>query len=74
MADGVVGCPGQLLQNKFFDPNASSMRKVDNGRKRRKKRNKIILFIVATNVIASQLPECRPTAKPHARANNWSHA
>ena len=28
-----------------------------------------MMFIVATNVIASRLPECRPTGTPHARAN-----
>ena len=26
-------------------------------------------FIVATNLIASRPPECRPTGTPHARAN-----
>ena len=29
---------------------------------------KIIMFIVATNVIASRPPERRPTGTPHARA------
>ena len=28
-----------------------------------------MMFIGATNVIASRLPECRPTETPHARAN-----
>ena len=42
------------------------MRKVDNGEKR-----KIRMFIVATDVVASQPPECRPTGTPHARANTW---
>jgi len=30
-------------------------------------------FIVATNVIASQPPERRPTGTPHARANYWKY-
>ena len=34
-------------------------------------KKKIMLFLVATNVIASRLPEHRPTGTPHARAN-WS--
>ena len=45
------------------------MRKVDDGeekeKRKRKKRNKIMTFIVATNVIAS-----RPTGTPHARAKS----
>ena len=52
----------QLFLNKFFDPSAPSMREVDNGKK-------IMSFLVATNVIASQPPERRPTRTPHARAN-----
>ena len=28
-----------------------------------------MLFLVATNVVASRPPECRPTGMPHARAN-----
>ena len=32
------------------------------------KRKKIKTFLVATNVIASKLPECRPTGTPTARA------
>ena len=53
------------------------MRKVDDGeekkrkkRKRKEKRNKIMTFIVATNVIASRPPERRPTGTPHARAKS----
>ena len=38
------------------------MRKVDDGEK------KIMLFILATNVIASRPPERRPTGTPHTRA------
>ena len=51
------------------------MRKVDDGeekkkkKKKRKEKKKIMTFIVATNVIASRPPECRPTGTPHARAN-----
>ena len=50
------------------------MRKVDDGeekkekKEKRKKRNKIMTFIVATNVIASRPPERRPTETPHAPA------
>ena len=45
------------------------MRKVDDGEeKKEKKKMKIMTFIVATNVIASRLPEHRPTGTPHARA------
>ena len=43
------------------------MRKVDDGEKKEKK-EKIMTFIVATNVIASRPPERRPTGTPHARA------
>ena len=45
------------------------MRKVDDGEeKEKRKRNKIMTFIVATNVIASRPPKRRPTGTPHARA------
>ena len=48
MADGVwkvvypwvFGRSRQLSLNKFFDPSTPSMRKVDNGEKKRKKRKK----------------------------------
>ena len=43
------------------------MRKVDDGEKRKEK---IMTFKVATNVVASQPPERRPTGTPSARANN----
>ena len=47
------------------------MRKVDDGEeKKEKKKEKIMTFIVATNVIASRPPERRPTGTPHAHANN----
>ena len=46
------------------------MRKVDDGkRKEKKKEEKIMSFLVATNVIASRPPERRPTGTPHGRAN-----
>ena len=48
------------------------MRKVDNGEKRkykRKKRDKIMLFVVATNVVPSQPPKRQPTGVPIASAN-----
>ena len=66
-----------LSLNKFFDPSSPSMRKVDDGKKekkRKKKTEKIMSFLVATNVVASRPPERRPperrpTGTPHARAN-----
>ena len=59
----------QLSLNKLFDPSAPSMRKVDD---RKRKRKEIIMsFLVATNVIASRPPERRPTGTPHARANGF---
>ena len=36
----------------------------------KKKLLKIMMFIVATNVVASRPPECRPTGTLHARANS----
>ena len=46
------------------------MRKVDDGEKRiRKEKEKIMSFLVATNVIASRPPGRRLTGMPHARAN-----
>ena len=73
MADGVwkgvqpsvIGHFESLSQNKVFDPSTPSMRKVDDG----KRKKKIMMKIVATNVVASQPPERRPTATPTARAN-----
>ena len=61
------GCSKQLSRNKFFDPSTPSMRNVDDGGK--KKKEKRMTFLVATNVIASRLPERRLTGTPHARAN-----
>ena len=48
------------------------MRKVDDGeekKEKRKRKEKIMTFIEATNVVASRPPERRPTGTPHARAN-----
>ena len=57
----------QFSLNKFFDLRAPSMRKVNNGKRKKEKKEKMS-FLVATNVIASRPPECRPTGTPHARA------
>ena len=61
MADVVIGHFEQLLLNKFFDPSAPSMRKGDDGEKKtgkkRGKKKKIMIKIVATNVVASRPPE-----------------
>ena len=38
--------------------------------KKRKKIEKIMMFIVAKNVVASRPPECRPTGTPQARTNS----
>ena len=46
------------------------MRKVDDGEEKRKK-EKIMTFIVATNVIASRPPKRRPTGPLHARAKKY---
>ena len=47
------------------------MRKVDDGKKEKEKekRKKRMLFLEATNVVASWPPERRPTETPHTRAN-----
>ena len=59
----------QISLNKFFDPSAPSMGKVDNGtRKEKRKENNV--FLVATNVVTSLPPEQRPTGMPHARAKS----
>ena len=50
------------------------MRKGRDGEKKMvEKKWKIIMKIVATNVVASQPPERRPTATPTARANKTQH-
>ena len=55
------------LQNRFFDPSILSMRKGRDGENGKKW--KIMVFIVATNVVASRPPERRPTGTLTARAN-----
>ena len=58
----------QLSLNKLFDPSAPSMRKVDD---RKRKRKEIIMsFLVATNVIASWPTEQRPTGTTHEQVTN----
>ena len=42
---------------------------VDDGEKKEEKKEKIMLFSVATNVDASRPPERQPTGTAHARAN-----
>ena len=64
----VFGHSHQHLQNTFFDPSTPSMRKVD-GRGNKKK---IMLSIVAKNVVASQPPERQPTGTQTACAKNVS--
>ena len=61
-SEKILSRSSKLLLNKFFDLSTPSMRKVDNlGEKQggagEKKKN-IMMFIVATNVVASQLPKC----------------
>ena len=71
----VIGHSGRLLQNKFLVQSTPSMRKGrDRGEKRenwgeRYKKNKIMTFLVATNVVASRPSERRPTVTLTARAN-----
>ena len=63
-----VGYTQLSLKNKFFDLSTPSMRKVDDGGKKieeKKREKKIMSFIVATNVVASRLPEHRLTGTPH---------
>ena len=74
MADGgyslVFGRSHQLLQDKFFNPSAPSIRKGRNREEKKGKRVwKIMMFIVATIVVASQPPERGPTGTPTAHAN-----
>ena len=54
----------------FFDLNTPSMRKVDSGEEKKEKNKKIMLFIVATNVIVSGPPKRRPTGMLTARAKS----
>ena len=43
-------------------------------REKRKRKEKIMLFLVATNGVASRPPERRPTGTPHAHAKKDSLA
>ena len=42
--------------------------------KKEQRKQKIMTFIVATNVVASRPPKRRPTGTPHARANFVFHS
>ena len=44
------------------------MRKVDDG-EQKKEKEKIMLFTVAANVVASRLPECQPIGRHTPLAN-----
>ena len=55
----VFGRSKQLSQNKFFDQSMPSMRKVYNGEKEEKKREKRMLFKVATNDVVARTPTNR---------------
>ena len=72
MSDGVFGRSRQPSRNKFFDPSISSMRKVGDGGKTEKKgeNRKRMVFIVATNIVASWRPERRLTGIETTRANS----
>ena len=73
MADGVrkrvypyvFGRFRQFLQNQVFDASTHLMRKGRNGEKKWGGKNweKIITFIVATNVVANRPPKRQPTDK-----------
>ena len=52
----IFGHSRKLLLNKFFDPSTPSVRKVNTREEKRKE--KIMLFIVATNVVASRPLVC----------------
>ena len=56
------GSSSQLSLNKFFDLRIPSMRKVDDGggkNEKNKTKNNIMLFILATHIVASRPPKCR---------------
>ena len=54
----------------IFYRSTPSIWKVDDGGNG-EKRKKIMTFIVATNIIASQPPKCRPTGTPTACSQKW---
>ena len=63
-----------LLIHKFENLGDSSHSFYEKRSRRRKKNlKKIMMFIVATNDVASRLPERRPTGTPHARANLFTY-
>ena len=78
MADGV--CKGiplgfwalpSTFVTSVFDPRNPSMKKGCDGERktnRKKEEKKVVTFIVASNVVACQLPERQPTGTPIARA------
>ena len=78
MADGVwkgvnpqvFGHSRQLSPNKFLIRAILQLEDFTTQEKNEKKggRKKLKMFLVATNVIASQPPERRSTGTPHARA------
>ena len=80
MADGVwkggyledLGRSRQLSLNKFLDPSTPSMRKVDDGEKKKKRKEKREKYGVFSGhyVIASSLPPERP--RPND--NRWNAA
>ena len=72
ICDVVIMLVVKVQQKENRDYRENSMRKVDDGKrkeKREKRKEKIMTFIVATNVVASRPPERRPTVTPTARAN-----
>ena len=66
----IFGRSCQLLLNRFCDLSTPSMRKVDD----REKKGKIMIEVVATNVIASWLRECRLTGTPAHVKISWGRA
>ena len=65
---GVIGRSDKLSLNKFFDWSTPSMRKGRNRETKRKNKTKIMMEIVATNVIASRPPngdrlQCRSSCQ-----------
>ena len=80
MADGVwkgvyplvFGCSRQLSLNKFLDLSTPSMRNGQDEEKKMKNGKKLMMFIVATNIVASRPPERRPIGMLTARANRFN--
>ena len=55
------------FSKQVFDSITSSMRKGGD----REKMEKIMMFTVATNIVASRVPERQPTGMPTAHAQKW---